>query len=141
MRRGERWQDERWQDGNPDGNGAASETAGMYMTDQIHEDSEEGEEEMDEHPTLQSAPADAAAAGMYMTPQAWDSQGVTWSSQGAAMSFKTPPVPGGSTEGGSKKNLLAKSSPARQGSRGGSKKNTAGSRAKSEGPATTYAPC
>ena len=135
MWRGERWQDERWQDGNPDGNGAASEAAGMYMTDQIHEDSEEGEEEMDEHPTLQSAPADAAAAGMYMTPQAWGSQGATLSSQGAAWSFTAQPIPGGST-----KNLLARSSLARQGSRDGSKKNTAGSPAKSEGPATTHAP-
>ena len=110
MWRGERWQDG-WQDGNPDGNGAASEAAGMYMTDQIQEDSEEdlitGEGEMDE--------------------------------QGAAMSFKAPPVPGGSTEGGSKKKLPARRSHARQGSRGGSKKNAAGSRAKSKGPATTHA--
>ena len=94
--------------GRPEGDGAASEAAGMYM-------------------------------GLGLQ-QAWDSQGATLASQGAALSFTAPPIPGGSTEGGSKKNLLAKSSPARQGSRGRSKKNAAGSRAKSEGPATTYAP-
>ena len=83
--------------------------------------------------------AASAAAGMYVTPQASGSQG-------AALSFNAPPIPGGST-----KNLVARSSVARSSlasrlplarevRRSGSKKNTAGSPANSEGPATTHAP-